>query len=62
METFFLPWIYSACEAHIQNASLFVNYNQSRGKKFVVKGVHEPKRAVKCILKGCEASKNGNSQ
>ena len=44
-----------------QLQQFFVNYNESRGKKFVVKGLYGPKRAMKCILKGCEVSKNGTS-
>lgn len=35
-----------------QVCEFFVTYNKGRGKKFVVKGVHGPKRALKLVAEG----------
>lgn len=42
-----------------QVEEFFISYNKSRGKKFKVKGVHGPSRAVKRLQQAIDAHKSG---
>ena len=39
-----------------QVGEFFITYNKSRGKRFKIKGVHGPSRAVKLLQRGIEAA------
>ena len=41
-----------------QVGEFFVSYNKSRGKKFKVKGIHGPGKAVKCLQASIQAFKS----
>jgi inorganic pyrophosphatase len=42
-----------------QLEQFFISYNKSRGKKFTVKGMHGPSRALRCVQQAIRAHDSG---